>query len=148
MVWIRSLAQECTHAMGVAKNFFFFIEKREVRRKRKLVFGLGNIRLSSSHPLSFFFFGHTCGMSKFLGQGSNLRHSSNLSHSSDNTGSLTHWATREVQTLSYSYRKWDLPRTVLMKLETVKVKSRMNQMGVWEHSDGKRQKWIKLYAQK
>ena len=30
------------------------------------------------------FFGLTCGMWKFLGQGSNPSHSSDLSHSSDN----------------------------------------------------------------
>ena len=33
--------------------------------------------------LLFFFFGHTCCMRRFLGQGSNLYHSSNPSHSSD-----------------------------------------------------------------
>ena len=32
----------------------------------------------------FFFFGHTCGMWKFLGQGSNLHHSSDSSHCNDN----------------------------------------------------------------
>ena len=37
-----------------------------------------------------FFFGHTHGMRKFLGQGWNLGHSSNSSDSSDNTRSLTH----------------------------------------------------------
>ena len=36
------------------------------------------------------YFGHTCGMQKFLGQGSNLCHSGNWSHNSDNVGSLTH----------------------------------------------------------
>ena len=35
-------------------------------------------------------------MWKFQGQGSNLHHHSDTSHSSDNTGSLTHWATREL----------------------------------------------------
>ena len=34
------------------------------------------------------FFGHTCDMGKFPGQGSNLNHSRDLSHNSDNTGSL------------------------------------------------------------
>ena len=38
----------------------------------------------------FFFFGHTHGMQKFLGQESNPLHSSDPSHSTDNTGSLTH----------------------------------------------------------
>ena len=42
--------------------------------------------LSSSF---FFFFGHTHGMWKFLGLGSNQH------HGSDNTGSLTQWTTRE-----------------------------------------------------
>ena len=36
-------------------------------------------------------------MWNFLDQGSKLLHSSNLRHSSNNTGSLTHWATRELQ---------------------------------------------------
>ena len=49
-----------------------------------------------SFPL-FFSFGCTHGMWKFPGQGSNQHHSSNLSHSSDNTGSLTHCVTRELQ---------------------------------------------------
>ena len=35
------------------------------------------------------FFGCTCRMQKFLGQGSNLHHSSDLSRSSDNARSLT-----------------------------------------------------------
>ena len=43
----------------------------------------------------YFFLGggggcNTCGMQKFLGQGSNPCHSSDLSHRSDNAGSLTH----------------------------------------------------------
>ena len=33
---------------------------------------------------------NVCGMQKFPGQKSNLRHSNNLSHSSDNMRSLTH----------------------------------------------------------
>ena len=45
----------------------------------------------------FNFFGHAHSMWKFLGQGSILCHSRDLSHNnSDNTGSLTHWATREL----------------------------------------------------
>ena len=36
-------------------------------------------------------------MQKFPGQGVGPHHSSDPSHSSDNTGSLTHWATRELQ---------------------------------------------------
>ena len=43
-----------------------------------------------------FFFPCTPGMQKSLDQGSNPCHSSNQSHSSDHTGSLTHWATREL----------------------------------------------------
>ena len=39
--------------------------------------------------LFFFFFGHACGMQKFLGQGWNMRHSRDLSHRNDNTRSLT-----------------------------------------------------------
>ena len=45
---------------------------------------------------SFFFFGHTQNMQKFLDQGLSPHHSSNPSHSSDSTESLTHWATREL----------------------------------------------------
>ena len=45
----------------------------------------------------FFFPNHSCGMQNCLGQGSNLWHSCNQSHRSDNTKSLTHWATRELQ---------------------------------------------------
>ena len=41
----------------------------------------------------FFLFGHTHGMWKFLGQGSNLHHKSNPSLSSDTTRSLTHQGT-------------------------------------------------------
>ena len=44
----------------------------------------------------FFFFGHVHHMWKFPGQGWNLHHSSNQS---DNTGSLTHCVTRELQPL-------------------------------------------------
>ena len=43
-----------------------------------------------SHFIDFFFFGHSFGMQKFLGQGLNL------SHSSDKAGSLTHWPTKEL----------------------------------------------------
>ena len=44
----------------------------------------------------FFFFCHNHGMQKFWGQGSISCHSSTLSHSSDNAGSLTRCATREM----------------------------------------------------
>ena len=45
---------------------------------------------------SFFFFGCTCGIWEFSVRGLNLWHSSNLSCYSDNAGSLTHCATREL----------------------------------------------------
>ena len=41
---------------------------------------------------NFFFFGCTCGMWKFPGQGSNLHHSSHPNRCSDNNGSLTYCA--------------------------------------------------------
>ena len=44
----------------------------------------------------FIYFGHTGGRQKFPGQGSNLHHSSNPSHTSNNAGSLTWSATREL----------------------------------------------------
>ena len=43
-----------------------------------------------------YFGGHTCGMWKIPGQGSNPGHSSDLSHCTDNAGSLTHCATKEL----------------------------------------------------
>lgn len=46
-----------------------------------------------------FFFGHSQGMQKSLGQGWTLHCSSNLSHGSDRTSSLTHGATRELLSL-------------------------------------------------
>ena len=50
------------------------------------------------HYIFFIFFGHIHGMQKFPGQGANLH------HSRDDTGSLTHRATRE---LSYPHlRGW------------------------------------------
>ena len=42
------------------------------------------------------FFGCTHGMQNFPGQGLNPSHSSDPGHCSDNTGSLTHCATREL----------------------------------------------------
>ena len=48
------------------------------------------------------FFGLTWGMLKFLGQGSNPCHSSDLSCCSDNAGSLTCRATRELPNLHFS----------------------------------------------
>ena len=56
-----------------------------------------SVKTNIYHAVLFFFFlDHTHGMWKFPGQGLNLRHSSNQSYSSDNTGSLTHWAKREL----------------------------------------------------
>ena len=46
--------------------------------------------------LFIYLLGCACGMGKISGQGSNQPHSNNPSHSSDNAGSLTHWATREL----------------------------------------------------
>ena len=46
-------------------------------------------------PGTIFVFGHTLGLQKFPGQGSNPQHNNNQSHSSDNAESLTHGATRE-----------------------------------------------------
>ena len=60
-------------------------------------------------PKSLFFaffggggFGYVLSMQKFWGQGSNLSYSSNQSHSGDNTGSLTHWATKELPLYFFS----------------------------------------------
>ena len=47
-------------------------------------------------PLRFFFFGFTLMIGEFPGQGSNPDHSIDPSHSSDNAGSLTYCATREL----------------------------------------------------
>ena len=46
---------------------------------------------------NFFIFGHACHIWKFPSQGLNSIHSHDPSHSSDNTGSLTYCATRELQ---------------------------------------------------
>ena len=46
--------------------------------------------------LFFFLFGCTCAMWNFLGQEWNLHHCCNQSHSSDNVGSSTCEATREL----------------------------------------------------
>ena len=55
--------------------------------------------------LHFKFFGHANGMQMFSAWGSNPNHRSNPSHSSDNTGSLTHCATRELWDLFFFF-KW------------------------------------------
>ena len=49
----------------------------------------------------FIYFGHTDGMRKFPGQGSNPCHSCNLSHSYGNARSLTHCAIREIPIFSF-----------------------------------------------
>ena len=55
----------------------------------------------------FFFFGCTCGIWKFVGQGPNLSHScDDLCYNCGNTGSLTHYTTagtpRDLTVLTYS----------------------------------------------
>ena len=55
-----------------------------------------------------FFPSRTHGMRKFTGQGLNPLHSCNQSHNSDNTGSLTHWVSRELHIgFSASPNVWD-----------------------------------------
>ena len=49
----------------------------------------------------FIYYGCTCIMWKFLGQGLNPRHSSDLGCCSDSAGSLTHPAIREFQSWSF-----------------------------------------------
>ena len=44
----------------------------------------------------YIFFGHTCSINKFPGQGLHLCHSCNLWHSCSNTGSLTYCVTLEL----------------------------------------------------
>ena len=52
---------------------------------------------------SYFFFGHTCSIWKFPGQGLNPCHSSNPSCYSENARSLTSCATREKSNSSNFY---------------------------------------------
>lgn len=49
------------------------------------------------------FFGHTCSISEFLGQGFNPYHSNDQSCCGEDAGSLNHWATEE---LWYGPLKW------------------------------------------
>ena len=58
----------------------------------------------------FFFFGCSWGMWKFLSQESNPHRSTNLSRCSDNTGSVTCWATRELQKYMISIKKNHVPK--------------------------------------
>ena len=55
------------------------------------------IHYSTTLTLLLFFFGCTCSMWKFLVQVSNLCHHRELSPFRDDTGSLTHCTTRELQ---------------------------------------------------
>ena len=73
--------------LRLSKEFQDLCKKDVTHRKSWFSLGLGG--------LVWFWLYH--GMWKFLGQGSNLCHGLNQSHSSDNAGSLTHWATRELQ---------------------------------------------------
>ena len=57
---------------------------------------LKNIFFNFTLLFNFISFGYACGVWKFPSQGSNLCQSSELSRCSDNTGSLTHGATREL----------------------------------------------------
>lgn len=59
----------------------------------KKVISLGTLFIINI--FSHIFFGWTCCMRKFLGQKSYLHHGNDPSHCSDNSGSLTHQATRE-----------------------------------------------------
>ena len=68
----------------------------------------GTLFYSLVTPISIlllFIFGHTHGMRKILGQGSNP-HSSDPSCCSDNASSLTCWATRKLHT--FKFLKWHL----------------------------------------
>ena len=52
-------------------------------------------------------------MWKFLGQGSNLRHSSDSSYGIDNAGSLTHCTTREQNI--YTQKRVELLKTAMIE---------------------------------
>ena len=56
----------------------------------------GGTKMFITQVLFFFFSSSACEKWIFLGQESNLYHSSNPSYCSDNAGSLTHCATREL----------------------------------------------------
>ena len=76
---------------------------------------------------TLLFFGCTCGMWKFLGQGLNSHHSSNQSHSGDNTGSLTCWATGEHTWPPYFWElgaaRWLLPFWDPVQITTFRIPS-------------------------
>ena len=66
------------------------------------------------------FFHGACSMWKFPGQKSNQHHSSNLSHFSNNTGSLTHEVTRELQnTNTLKARMWRKLVCSFMKIHRI-----------------------------
>ena len=52
--------------------------------------------LQSRYFYLFFSFGCTHGLQKVPGPGIETKRSSDRCHSSDNAGSLTHWATKEL----------------------------------------------------
>lgn len=58
--------------------------------------GTVSVPLFTSFGWLVGFFGRVCSMRKFRGQGVNAHQSSGWSHGSDHTGSLTHWAIREL----------------------------------------------------
>ena len=62
----------------------------------KIALEIKSIRRANCMGFFLLFFGHTCSMWKFLGQGSNPCHHSDPNRCSDNAGSLTCCATREL----------------------------------------------------
>ena len=77
----------CPHVFGI----YFYVETFSV-----YYFIIKYYSNKIFHVFPWLFFGHAHSMQKFPGQGLNARHSSNQSLSSENTGFLTHWATREL----------------------------------------------------
>ena len=86
-----SLGRKATHSASKLR----FVPRHPLLYFRKRVLPK-NICYQVFYFLCIYFFGSTCGIWTFLGQGSNLHHGSNLSCCSDNAGSLTHYATREL----------------------------------------------------
>ena len=93
-----------TSSLGVCCCFLLslpFIKPLPQERR-----GFSNCRLYSLAMLDlvffflFFFFGSTCSIWKFPGQGSNLSCRCGLRHSCSNTGSLTHCARPRVKSTS------------------------------------------------
>ena len=75
----------------------------------------------------FFFFGHTCGMWNFQGQGLNLRHSSNLSHSS---GSLTYKNSFFRRKLAFSFCCFAKVKDFMCSVSILKIFSKTKKSGV------------------